>query len=63
MRIYREADYGAMSRRAAGLIAAEVVRKPACVLGLATGGTPVGTYEELIAGCRRGISASGRCTQ
>ena len=54
MRIYREADYGAMSRRAAGLIAAEVVRKPACVLGLATGGTPVGTYEELIAGCRRG---------
>lgn len=54
MRIYREADYGAMSRRAADLIAAEVLRKPDCVLGLATGGTPEGTYEKLIEGNRRG---------
>jgi glucosamine-6-phosphate deaminase len=33
---------------AARMIAAQVVRKPACVLGLATGGTPVVCYRELI---------------
>ena len=37
MRIYQESDYEAMSRRAANLISAEVIRNPACVLGLATG--------------------------
>ena len=47
MRIYQEADYAAMSRRAANLIAAEVIRKPNCVLGLATGSTPVGAYKQL----------------
>ena len=46
--IYKEADYAAMSRRAANIIAAEVIRKPDCVLGLATGSTPVGTYQRLI---------------
>jgi len=49
MRIYQEADYAAMSRRAAHIIAAEVYRKPDCVLGLATGSTPIGTYENLVA--------------
>ena len=47
MRIYQEADYAAMSRRAANIISAEVIRKPDCVLGLATGSTPVGTYQNL----------------
>ena len=37
MRIYMEADYAAMSKRAANIIAAEVIKKPDCVLGLATG--------------------------
>ena len=46
--IYKEADYAAMSRRAANIIAAEVIRKPDCVLGLATGSTPVGAYQRLI---------------
>ena len=54
MRIYLEADYAAMSRRAANLIAAEVIRRPDCVLGLATGSTPIGTYENLIAHNRAG---------
>ena len=54
MRIYQESDYQAMSRRAAGIIAAELVRKPDCVLGLATGSTPVGTYKLLAEGNRRG---------
>ena len=48
MRIYLEKDYEAMSRRAAHIIAAEVYRNPECVLGLATGSTPVGTYKQLI---------------
>ncbi|MBD5133095.1 MAG: glucosamine-6-phosphate deaminase [Clostridiales bacterium] len=48
MRIYCEKDYNAMSRRAAAVIAAQVVAKPDCVLGLATGSTPVGAYKQLI---------------
>ncbi len=47
MRIYECADYGAMSRRAANIIASQVVLKPDCVLGLATGSTPIGTYDRL----------------
>lgn len=54
MRIYREKDYGSMSRRAANLISAEVIRRPDCVLGLATGSTPIGTYQRLIEGNRNG---------
>ena len=54
MRIYQEADYEAMSRRAAGIIAAEVIRRPDCVLGLATGSTPIGTYKNLIAANQAG---------
>ncbi len=48
MRIYMEADYAAMSRRAANIIAAEIHKKPDCVLGLATGSTPIGTYKNLV---------------
>lgn len=46
--IYKEKDYEGMSRRAANIIAAHVILEPASVLGLATGGTPVGTYQRLI---------------
>lgn len=48
MRIYREKDYNAMSRRAAAVIAAQIVSKPDCVLGLATGSSPVGAYQQLV---------------
>ena len=48
MRIYREKDYEAMSCRAAQIIAAEITHNPACLLGLATGSTPVGAYKQLI---------------
>jgi len=37
-----------MSRKAANIIAAQVIMKPDSVLGLATGSTPVGTYKHLI---------------
>lgn len=41
-------DYETLSRKAAAIIAAEVIRKPDCVLGLATGSSPVGAYKNLI---------------
>ena len=42
MKIIRAKDYADMSRKAANIISAQVIMKPNCVLGLATGGTPVG---------------------
>ncbi len=43
-------DYDDMSRKAANVIAAQVVSKPNCVLGLATGSSPIGTYKRLVEG-------------
>ena len=40
--------YDELSKKAAELIAAQILMKPDCVLGLATGSSPVGTYKELI---------------
>ena len=48
MRFISCADYTAISRQAANLISAQVIVKPNCVLGLATGSTPIGTYKQLI---------------
>lgn len=48
MKIYRTKDYDEMSKKAAHIIAAQIVIKPDCVLGLATGSTPVGTYKNLV---------------
>lgn len=48
MQIIRAKDYYHMSRMAANIISAQVIMKPDCVLGLATGSTPIGTYEQLI---------------
>lgn len=48
MRIYNEKDYNGVSRKAANLIAAQLLIKPESVLGLATGSSPVGTYEYLV---------------
>ncbi len=47
MEIIITADYDEMSKLAARMIARQVLRKPCSVLGLATGSTPIGTYEEL----------------
>ena len=44
MKIVRAKDYADMSRKAANLISAQVILKPVCVLGLATGSTPIGAY-------------------
>ena len=48
MNIIRAKDYQDMSRKAANIISAQIIMKPDCVLGLATGSTPVGTYRQLI---------------
>ena len=49
MRLIIAKDYADVSRKAANIIAAQIQLKPDCVLGLATGSSPVGTYKELIA--------------
>lgn len=48
MNIMKAKDYTDMSQKAANFIFAQVTIKPNCVLGLATGSTPVGTYKELV---------------
>ena len=53
-------DYQEMSAKAADFVAAEISKKPNMVLGLATGSTPVGMYDELAEKCSRGeISFAG----
>lgn len=37
-----------MSRKAANIVSAQIIMKPNCVLGLATGSSPIGTYEQLV---------------
>ena len=48
MRIIEAKNYEDMSKKAAEIIAAQILLKPDAVLGLATGSTPVGTYQNLI---------------
>lgn len=54
MRLIRVKDYEELSAVAARIIAAQVTLKPDCVLGLATGSSPEGTYKQLIAAYERG---------
>lgn len=49
MIIYEAKDYEDMSRKAANIISAQVILKPESVLGLATGSTPIGAYQQLAA--------------
>lgn len=48
MEVIVKNTYEAMSALAAQMIAELVRQKPNCILGLATGSTPLGTYKELI---------------
>lgn len=48
MQIYETTDYNEMSRKAANIMASQIVLKPDSVLGLATGSTPEGLYQQLI---------------
>lgn len=48
MQLFIEETYEDMSRRAADLIAAQLVVDPTSTLGLATGSTPIGLYADLV---------------
>ncbi len=48
MKIIKTENYDMMSRKAANIIAAQIINKSNSVLGLATGSTPIGTYKRLI---------------
>jgi len=54
MKIIRAKDYNDMSRKAANIISAQIIMKPNCVLGLATGSTPIGTYAQLVEWYQKG---------
>ena len=54
--------YAEMSRTAARVLAEVLRDKPDCVIGLATGSTPVGTYDELARMCREDGLSFARCT-
>ena len=47
-------NYNGLSCQAARLIADQIIKKKNSVLGLATGSTPIGVYEELIRKFQRG---------
>ena len=62
MKIIRAKDYNDMSRKAANIISAQVILKPDSVLGLATGSSPIGIYEQLIKWYNKGDVDFGGCT-
>lgn len=48
MRVIQCSNYNELSLQAARLVASQMLLKPDCVLGLATGSTPIGMYAELV---------------
>ena len=54
MNFIKVETYDQLSSIAANIIAAQVIMKPDCVLGLATGSSPLGTYAKLIEKCSAG---------
>lgn len=54
MRVIKVKNYEDMSRKAANFISAQINLNPKSVLGLATGSTPIGTYDQLIEYCKNG---------
>jgi glucosamine-6-phosphate deaminase len=54
MKLHRAENYEHMSRKGANIVSAQVIMKPDCTLGLATGSTPVGMYRQLISWYEKG---------
>ena len=54
MRLICAKNYQDMSRKAANILSAQVILKPDTVMGLATGSSPVGTYQQLIEWYKKG---------
>ncbi len=57
MRIVIAKDYQALSKKAAHIIAGQLIMKPDSVLGLATGSTPLGTYQTLVTMVEDGLAS------
>ena len=55
MKIYKVSNYHEMSKKAASILAAQIVADPKSTLGLATGSTPIGAYEFLCKWYQEGI--------
>ena len=51
MEVIIKSDAAAVSKEAAGIFRRQLAARPASVLGLATGGTPLGLYRELASLC------------
>ena len=62
MNLIKANGYKDLSRKAANVISAQVILKPNSILGLATGSTPVGTYEQLIEWYQKGDIDFSRVT-
>jgi len=54
MRIIECENYAQVCKTAANIVAAQLLLKPDCVLGLPTGNTPIGMYKELSDKCSSG---------
>ncbi len=54
MRIIVKENYEEMSKTAASVVKSQIVLHPDCVLGCATGGTPLGLYRELVKAYQNG---------
>ena len=61
MQLFIEETYEDMSRRAADLIAAQLVVDPTSTLGLATGSTPIGLYADLVKRYEAGDLSFAKC--
>ncbi len=48
-------DYLEMSRKAAHMVVGQILQKPETVLGLATGSSPIGMYDELVKFYKEGM--------
>lgn len=55
MKVIKVKNYDELSRTAATIIAGTILSKPDCLLGLATGSSPVGTYDHLVSMYEDGI--------
>lgn len=62
MNIVKAKNYEQMSKMAAVIIGAKMIESPEAVLGFATGGTPVGTYAELVRMYKDGVLDFSRVT-
>ena len=54
MKIYSAENYEDLSRKAANIVSAQIIMKPDCTLGLATGSTPEGLYAQLVEWYKKG---------